>query len=332
MFDVDDLGGEEVFVARKDEHVVEKVVDVAQVSTAATTATITTKEITLAQALEALKTSKPKVKEIVFQEPGNSTTTTTISSKQSQDKGKGIMVEEPVKPRKKDQIRLDKEAALKLQAEFDKENMEVCKLKDLKLKEFYSIKEMFDRAFKKVNRFEDFRIEFVEGKKKRAGEELIQESTKKQMVKDDKETAELKQLMEIISDKEKVAIDAIPLDVKGDLEDLYKLVKAKFKSTRPVEDLDLLLSGDLKTMFEPYVDDEVWRKQQGYKVLKWKLYDSYGVYSLMMKSMQVYMLVEKTYPLTSPILLMMLEKMIQIDYQSEMAYQLLKLIKKQVKK
>nr|GEZ35503.1 uncharacterized mitochondrial protein AtMg00810-like [Tanacetum cinerariifolium] len=31
------------------------------------------------------------------------------------------------------------------------------------------------------------------------------------------------------------------LDYREDLEDLYKLVKAKFKSTRPVEDLDLLL-------------------------------------------------------------------------------------------
>nr|GEX52852.1 putative reverse transcriptase domain, ribonuclease H-like domain, aspartic peptidase domain protein [Tanacetum cinerariifolium] len=47
-------------------------VDVAQVNTAATT--VTTKDITLAQALEALKTSKPKVKGIVFQEPGASLT------------------------------------------------------------------------------------------------------------------------------------------------------------------------------------------------------------------------------------------------------------------
>ncbi|GJS08022.1 putative ribonuclease H-like domain-containing protein [Tanacetum coccineum] len=58
-----------VFVAGQNENVVEEVVDAAQVSTAATTVTITTEEITLAQALEALKTSKPKVKGIVFQEP-----------------------------------------------------------------------------------------------------------------------------------------------------------------------------------------------------------------------------------------------------------------------
>ncbi|GJS14377.1 hypothetical protein Tco_0408849, partial [Tanacetum coccineum] len=94
----------------------------AQVSTDATIVTITTEEITLAQALEALKTSKPKVKGIVFQEPCKSTTTTTISSQQSQDKGKGIMIEEPVKPmKKKDQISFDEETTLKLQAEFDKE-------------------------------------------------------------------------------------------------------------------------------------------------------------------------------------------------------------------
>nr|GEV15363.1 hypothetical protein [Tanacetum cinerariifolium] len=69
-------------------------------------------------------------------------------------------------------------------------------------------------AYKRVNIFEDIIIELVKGKK-RAGEELIQESTKKQRVEDDKETTELKQLMTIIPDKEKVAIDAIPLVVKS---------------------------------------------------------------------------------------------------------------------
>ncbi|GJU53521.1 hypothetical protein Tco_1227235 [Tanacetum coccineum] len=131
----------------------------------------------------------------------------------------------------------------------------------------------------KGNTFEDFRTELMEGKEKRAGTELKQEITKKQKVEDDKETAELKQLMEIIPDEEEVAIDVIPLAVKSlkivdrniykegrknyyqimrvdgksqmymvfsqmlksfdreYLEDLYKLVKAKYGSTRPVEGL-----------------------------------------------------------------------------------------------
>ncbi|GKA01554.1 hypothetical protein Tco_0674219 [Tanacetum coccineum] len=88
-------------------------------------------------------------------------------------------------------------------------NMEGYKLNDLKLKEFDSIQEMFDRAFKRVNTFEDFRTELVEGKEKRAGTELIQENAKKQKVEDDKETTELKQCLEIIPDEEEATIDAI---------------------------------------------------------------------------------------------------------------------------
>nr|GEY82110.1 hypothetical protein [Tanacetum cinerariifolium] len=116
MFDVNDLHGEEVFVDKDD---VIKEVNAASITTTdSAVATITTKDVTLAKALAELKASKPKVKGVFIQEPSESiTTTTTISSKKSQDKGKGIMVEEPVKPKKKDQIRLDEEAALKLQSE-----------------------------------------------------------------------------------------------------------------------------------------------------------------------------------------------------------------------
>ncbi|GJW48739.1 hypothetical protein Tco_0080385 [Tanacetum coccineum] len=107
MSDMDTLTGDEVFVAEQ-EVANEKDDD---------------GEITLAQALIEMKSTKPKVKGIVFQEPGKSTTTTTISSQQSKDKGKGKMIEpEPVKPKKKDvQIMLDEEATKKLQAEFDEE-------------------------------------------------------------------------------------------------------------------------------------------------------------------------------------------------------------------
>ncbi|GKB91860.1 hypothetical protein Tco_0964132 [Tanacetum coccineum] len=234
-----------------------------------------------------MKSTKPKKKGVVLQELSTESTTTIssqLSSHQLQDKGKGLLIE-PVKPiKKKDQIRLDEEISLNLQARFDEEerlarekdkkekeaNIALIEtwddihakidLKDLKLKEFDSIQEMFNRAFKR------------------------------QKVEDEKEIAELKQCLEIIPAKEEVTIDAIPLAVKifsqmfksfdsQDLEDLYKLVKAEYESTRPVEDLDLLLWGDLKTMFEPHVEDKVWRNQQDHKVLDWKLYDSFSTAS-----------------------------------------------------
>ncbi|GJU90106.1 putative ribonuclease H-like domain-containing protein [Tanacetum coccineum] len=93
------------------------------VSAATTTAATNVDDITLAQALKELKTTKPKMTRVVIQDPVESTTTVSsqLSLQQSRDKGKGIWIE-PVQPlKKKDLIRLDEETALKLQAEFDEE-------------------------------------------------------------------------------------------------------------------------------------------------------------------------------------------------------------------
>ncbi|GKF05655.1 hypothetical protein Tco_0036323, partial [Tanacetum coccineum] len=89
MFGVNDLYSDEVIV--DDVNVVEEIVDVAKVNTAAP---ITYEEITLAQALMEIRS-------------------------------KGILVEEPmvepVKLKRKEQIRIDEELALKLQAEEEEE-------------------------------------------------------------------------------------------------------------------------------------------------------------------------------------------------------------------
>ncbi|GJS78415.1 hypothetical protein Tco_0728296, partial [Tanacetum coccineum] len=54
----------------------------------------------------------------------------------------------------------------------------------------------------------------IEGSSKRAEEDLQQESIKKQKVDEDNETTELQRLIEVVPDKEEVAIDAIPLATK----------------------------------------------------------------------------------------------------------------------
>ncbi|GJV71057.1 hypothetical protein Tco_1491052 [Tanacetum coccineum] len=193
-------------------------------------------------------------------------------------------------------------------------NMEGWKHKDLKDKDFDSIKELFDKALKRVNMFVDFRTELVEGSSKRADTKLEQEVTKKQKVDDVQETAKvdddqevvkIKKLMEIVPDEEEVAIDAIPL------------------ATMPPS------IGRFGNSME--IEDTVWRNQQDYIVLEWKLFDSNGVHFLRMQHMQIYMLVEKKYHLTPATITDMLNKKLQCDHFSEMAYQLLKLLIKQLK-
>ncbi|GJZ19470.1 hypothetical protein Tco_0556060 [Tanacetum coccineum] len=76
-------------------------------------------------------------------------------------------------------------------------NMEGWKHKDLKSKDFVSIKELFDKAFKRVNMFVDYRTDLVEAE-----------------VDDDQEAAKIKELMKIVPDEEEVAINAISLATK----------------------------------------------------------------------------------------------------------------------
>ncbi|GKE30174.1 hypothetical protein Tco_0101795 [Tanacetum coccineum] len=101
---------------------------------------------------------------------------------------------------------------------------------------------------------------------------------------------------------------------REDLENLWKLVKAKHGNTRPEEGYERVLWGDLKTMFEHHIEDEVWRSLQGKKVLLWRLYDSCGVHFVRFEDMHVYMLVEKRYPLTPATITDMLNKKLKSDY------------------
>ncbi|GJT45033.1 hypothetical protein Tco_0953748 [Tanacetum coccineum] len=237
-------------------------------------------------------------------------------------------------------------------------NIAGYKHNQLKNKSFDDIQKLFDKAMKRVNTFVDMNTELVEGSEvraeaeiaqesssKRAGKALEQESSKKQKVEEDKESEKLKQCLEIIPDD--VTIDATPLSTKSptivdykiykernksyfqiiradgnsqmyltfgkmlknfnreDLEVLWSIVKAIFKKTKEVNYMDNFLLLNLKTMFEHHVKDS---------------------------SIIYYLLVEKMYPLTNHTLHQMFNDVkLQVDYECEMAFELLRLVKKQLK-
>ncbi|GJX03102.1 hypothetical protein Tco_0189018 [Tanacetum coccineum] len=100
---------------------------------------------------------------------------------------------------------------------------------------------------------------------------------------------------------------------REDLETLWKLVKAKHGNTRPEEAYERVLWGDLKVMFEPDVESEVWRNLQGYNLIVWKLFSSSGVHFVRFQNLHIFMLVEKKYPLTPATIIKMLNKKLQTD-------------------
>ncbi|GJU95928.1 putative ribonuclease H-like domain-containing protein [Tanacetum coccineum] len=248
MFDVNTLTGDEAL---------------AEQEVATKDVNLTVDEVTLAQALAALKSVKNQAN--VVEEPSvpvsaastkvSAATTTATATIPTPRKGIIITKLEPDKPlKKKDQISSDEQEAIRLQAEFYKDkrlarekdeanlaqrlqaeeqeqftteqkvtlfkklleqrrkhfaskraeekrnkpptksqqkktmitylkNMEGWKHKDLKSKDFDSIKELFDKAFKRVNMFVDYRTNLVEA-------------------------------YEIVPDEEEVSIDVISLATK----------------------------------------------------------------------------------------------------------------------
>ncbi|GJZ77215.1 hypothetical protein Tco_0641887 [Tanacetum coccineum] len=151
-------------------------------------------------------------------------------------------------------------------------NMEGYKLNDLKLKDFDSIQEMFDRDEEEVA------IDVIPLAVKSPsiiGWKIYKEGRKSyyQIMRADGKSQMYMFFSQMLKNFD-----------REDLEDLYKVVKAKFESTKQVEELDL-------------------------------------VHSLRMQHMQIYMLVEKKYPLAPLTLSMMLEKKLNIDYEKE--YQVL---------
>ncbi|GKB96519.1 hypothetical protein Tco_0982656 [Tanacetum coccineum] len=326
MFDTDVFNGEEVFVAKQIEKVVEEVVSTAEVSVAAT---ITTEEITLAQALAKLRSAKPKV---VVQDP----VLQVREQEELIDEEKARLFIELLEKRKKHY------AALRAQEKRNKpptkaqkkstmstylKHMASYKQSQLKNKSFTEIQKLFDKAMTRVNMFVDKDTELVKESSKKAEAEMAQEIHRKgrngyyEIMRADGSAKTYLLFSQLLKEFD-----------REDLENLWKLVKAKQRNTRPEEGYKRVLWGDLKIVFEHHVEDLIWRNLQGKKVWLWKLYDSCGIHVVRFEDMHVYILVKKRYPLTPATITDMLNKKLQAGYWNEMCYQLLKLMTKQLKK
>ncbi|GKB66333.1 hypothetical protein Tco_0927745 [Tanacetum coccineum] len=117
---------------------------------------------------------------------------------------------------------------------------------------------------------------------------------------------------------------------RDDLSALYQLVIDKYQDEIP-KGFDLILWGDLTTMFHPNEEDDFWKSQEKWNIMSWKLHKSTGVHTLETDTeMVIHMLVEKKYPLMKKVLLQMLELKLESEDDSTMALELIKFIKQQI--
>ncbi|GJZ01468.1 putative reverse transcriptase domain-containing protein [Tanacetum coccineum] len=227
-------------------------------------------------------------------------------------------------------------------------NMANYKHSQLKNKSFKEIQMLFDNTMKWVDSLVLMDLELVEGSKSQTEGKMVPKDDEainveslatKYLIVDWKThiLAEDKMYYEIIradgSTKYYKIFSAMLDDFdKQDVLDLYRLVKERFETTS-LEGYDRLLWGDLINLFEPSKEDLIWKAQQDYTLISWRLFDSCGVHLLLMDTgIAIHILIEKKYPLTQEMLSRMLSRRLKVDHESEMAFELLRFTRSQLKK
>ncbi|GKG31206.1 hypothetical protein Tco_0423694, partial [Tanacetum coccineum] len=122
--------------------------------------------------------------------------------------------------------------------------------------------------------------------------------------------------------------DMLKVFDRDNLVKLWSLVKERFSSTEPTDDNERTLWGELKRLFEPDTNDELWKLQRYiHDLLTWRLYDTCGVHHVSSdKGIDIFMMVEKEYPFSRGLMTVMLCNTLLVDRHSEMANELLRKI------
>nr|GEX14333.1 retrovirus-related Pol polyprotein from transposon TNT 1-94 [Tanacetum cinerariifolium] len=181
--------------------------------------------------------------------------------------------------------------------------------------EEYQVEAKFNSVCKQMEDFIPMGSKEEAKKIKRKGINLEQESAKKQ--KSSKEiTKEAKSLEEVTEEKIKEMMQFVPIEEET-------------LSKRPAtSDKEMKLWVELSRLYEPNMEDQLWTHTQNFMhaPAEWKLYEKCGVHQLTSKDKDIFMLVEKEYPLRKGLALVMISYKLQVENYLQMADDLVRKI------
>nr|GFA46858.1 putative ribonuclease H-like domain-containing protein [Tanacetum cinerariifolium] len=167
---------------------------------------------------------------------------------------------------------------------------------------------------------------------------LEQESAKKQKTSEEV-TEEEKPLEEVTEEKVKDMMQLVPIEevyveslqVKHSIIGwkvyhegqrsywkITRLVKETLSNRPPTSDKEMELWVELSRLYEPDNEDQLWTHTQNFMhaTVEWKLYDTYRVHHVTAKDKEIFMLVEKDYPLRKGLALVMICYKFQVENYS----------------
>nr|GFB11969.1 hypothetical protein [Tanacetum cinerariifolium] len=220
------------------------------------------------------------------------------------------------------------------------------RFKDFKGMTFEEIKAKFAEVSKQIENFIPMGSKEETERLKRKGLNLEKEQVKKQKSSEEAPEIEtsieefteekIKEMMQLVliirlggsSACYQFLVDLLKQLDREDLNQLWALVK-EYLSIRPaINDKEMELWVELKSMYEPDPEDQLWTLTQNFMhaLVEWKLYDLSEVHHLTAKDREIFMLVEKDYPLRKGLALVMISYKLQIENYSQMAEDLIRKI------
>nr|GEX37903.1 uncharacterized mitochondrial protein AtMg00810-like [Tanacetum cinerariifolium] len=229
------------------------------------------------------------------------------------------------------------------------------KTKDFKGMSFKQIEPKFNTVWNQIKDFilmgskeeterfkrKGLRLEQVSEKKLKTSKEVLEEVKATEEVPEDK----VKEMMQLVP-VEEVYVEA--LQVKHPIID-WKVhtegQRSYWKITRlggslasyqffvdmlkhletlsirpPTSDKEIELWVELKRLYEPDNKDQIWTHTQNlmHALVEWKLYDTCGVHHVTSKDKEIFMLVEKEYPLRKGLAIVMISYKLQVENYSQM--------------
>ncbi|GKD63923.1 hypothetical protein Tco_1306031 [Tanacetum coccineum] len=114
---------------------------------------------------------------------------------------------------------------------------------------------------------------------------------------------------------------------RQDLYHLYRVVDDYYEHIPPTG-LGLSLLGDLNIIWETAEssDDDFWKDQEEWEIIRWRFHESSGVHTLEIEDgTMIHMLAERRYPLSRELMIRMLEHGMEVENESETAITLIHL-------
>nr|GEU89746.1 hypothetical protein [Tanacetum cinerariifolium] len=237
-------------------------------------------------------------------------TTATESTPYTRRKGKQKMVESDTPKKKKLQEQIDIQKGLSLEQESAKKvktSEEVSK-EDLKaMMQLVPVEEVYVEALQVKHPIIDWEIQ-TEGQR-----------SYWKIIRLGRSTTSYQFFVDILKHFD-----------REDLNQLWALVKETLNIRQAVSDKEKELWVELKRLYEPNVEDQLWTHTQTlmHDPVEWRLYDSCGVHHILLRDQEIFMLVEREYPLRKGLAIVMISNKLQVENYSQMASDLIQKIYK----